>query len=140
LDLAELVAFVRRHGRAVLATRGPAGDAQATDLSVAITDDAEFILEMSIHSQRYANILAFAQVALVIGEAESVTVQAEGVADVLTGAERDRCLRVYFQQFPAGRERALQSDLAHVRVRPSWVRLRDARPGSPITQEINLGV
>jgi hypothetical protein len=138
VDRAELVAFVRRHGRAVIATRGPAGDAQASDQGVAITDDAEFVLELSVHSQKYANILAFPQVAVVVGGAESVTVQAEGIADVLADAERDRCLRVYFQQFPTGRERAGEPDITYVRIRPRWVRLRDDRPGSFGIQDIQL--
>lgn len=138
MDRAELVAFVRRHGRAVIATRGPGGDAQASDQGVAITDDAEFVLELSMHSQKYANIIRFPRVALVIGGAESVTVQAEGVADVLADAELDRCLRVYFQQFPTGRERSAQLDITHLRIRPRWVRLRENRPGSSVVQEIHL--
>jgi hypothetical protein len=138
VDRAELVAFVRRHGLAVVATRGPAGDAQAADCAVAITEDAEFIFELSRHSQKYANIVAFPQVALVVGGTEPVTVQSEGIADVPTDASRDRCLRVYFQQFPAGRERALEPDITHVRIRPRWVRLIDNRPDSFGVQEIQL--
>jgi general stress protein 26 len=138
VDRAELVAFVRRHALAVVATRGPNGTPQTAEYSVAITDDAEFIFEISIHSQKYANILQFPQVALVVGAGEPVVVQSEGVADVLTDATRDRCLRVYFQQFPAGRERALEPDIAHIRVRPQWVRLSDKRPESYGVQEIQL--
>jgi hypothetical protein len=138
VDRAELVAFVRRHGLAVVATRGPAGDTQTAEYGVAITDDAEFIFEISRHSQKYANIVGFPQVALVVGGSESVIVQSEGIADVPTDASRDRCLRVYFQQFPTGRERALEPDITHVRIRPRWVRLVDDRPDSFGIQEIQL--
>jgi hypothetical protein len=139
VDRAELVAFVRRHALAMVATRGPAGDAQAAEYGVAITEDVEFIFEISMHSQKYANILEFPQVALVVGGSEPVTVQSEGIADVPTDASRDRCLRVYFQQFPAGRKRALEPDITHVRIRPRWVRLLDNRPDSFGVQDIQLG-
>jgi hypothetical protein len=138
VDQAEMIAFVRRHGHALLATRGPDDTVQTATLAVAITDEAEFILEISVHSQRYANILAFEQVALKVGADEPITVESEGVADVLTEAERDRCLRVYFQQFPQARERALQPDIAHVRIRPYWVRVNDLSPESYGVQEVRL--
>jgi hypothetical protein len=138
VDQAEMIAFVRRHGHALLATRGPDGTVQTATVAVAITDEAEFVLEVSVHSQRYANILAFAQVALKVGADEPITVESEGVADVLAEAERDRCLRVYFQQFPEARERALQPDIAHVRIRPRWARVNDLSPESYGVQEIPL--
>lgn len=139
MDRDELVAFVRRHAVALVATRGPAGTAHAAEHSIAITEEAEFIFETSIHSQRYANIVGFSQVALIVGATEPVTVQSEGIADVLTNdADRDRCLRVYFQQFPAGRKRALEKDITHIRIRPRWIRLLDDRPGSFGMQEIQL--
>ena len=139
MDRAELVAFVRRHAQAIVATRGPGGEAQAAEYGIAITDDAEFIFETSVHSQKYANILEFSQVALMVGGTEQVTVQSEGIADVPTDATRDRCLRVYFQQFPSGRKRSLDPDITYVRIRPRWIRLRDERPGSFGVQEIPLG-
>ncbi len=138
MDRAELIAFVRRHGQAMVATRGPAGDAQAAKLGIAITEDAEFIFELSVHSQKYANLLGFPQVALVVGGSEPVTLQSEGIADVPVDASRDRCLRVYFQQFPAARKRALEPDITHIRIRPRWVRLLDNRPDSFGVQEIQF--
>ena len=139
MDRAELVAFVRRHARARVATRGPAGNPQTAEYGIAITEDIEFIFETSIHSQKYANLVRFSQVALMVGEGELVVVQSEGIADVLTDAERDRCLRVYFQQFPAQRQRAGERDITYIRIRPRWVRVRDNRPESFGIQEVALG-
>ncbi len=138
MDRAELVAFVRRHARAMVATKGPAGTAQTAEYRIAITDEAEFIFETSIYSQKYANIRSFSGVALIVGGDEPVVVQSEGIADVLADAERDRCLRVYFQQFPADRARAKDRDITYVRIRPQWIRMRDSRPGSVGVQEIPL--
>lgn len=138
MDHAEMIAFVRRHGLAVVATQGPDGVAQTARFGVAITDLTEFVLEISKHSQKYANIVRFPQVALKVGADESLTVESEGMADVLTGAERDRCLRFFFQQFPAGRERASQPDIIHVRIRPRWLRANDLSPESFGVREIPL--
>lgn len=73
-----------------------------------------------------------------IGWEDEVTVQCEGSADILVGADRDRCLRAYLEQYPDGRQRACASDIAHIRVRPGWVRPSDYRPGSFGIQETRL--
>jgi hypothetical protein len=138
MDRAELVAFVRRRGQAVLATRGADGAPVATPVGIAITDEAEIIFDTSTASREFANIEAFPLVALVIGGGEDMTLQSEGPADVLSGPDRDRCLRAYFQQHPAGRARAATPGVAHVRIRPDRMRLNDYRPNSYGVQEIQL--
>ena len=125
MDRAELVAFVLRRRQALLATRGPDGAPQSSSVDVAVTDEAEIVFDVSIHSREYQNLVAFPLVALVIGADEEVTVQCEGTADLLSGEDRDRCLRTYFQQQPNGRDRALKAYIAHVRVRPRMLRLAD---------------
>jgi uncharacterized pyridoxamine 5'-phosphate oxidase family protein len=138
VDHAELVAFVQRHPTASIATVGSDGRPRSAMVEVAITEAAEIIFDTSVRDRDYQNILVSPQVAFVIGGDESVTVQSEGVADVLTGADLDRCLRVFFQQCPAGRGRARDPDIVHIRIRPRWVRLDDHRPESYGTQEIPL--
>jgi PPOX class probable F420-dependent enzyme len=138
MDRAELVAFVRRRGRAVLGTRGPDDAPRATPATIAVTDDAEIIFETSTSSAEYRHIQADPLVALLIGDEGDVTVQAEGTADVLTGPDRDRCLRAYFQQYPAGRPRASNPGVTHLRVVLRRVRLTDYRPDSYGSQEIEL--
>ncbi len=63
-----------------------------------------------------------------IGWEDEVTVQCEGLADILAGAEREHGLRAYLDQYPGGRQRAADPDIAHVRIRPSWLRYSDYRP------------
>jgi hypothetical protein len=137
MDRAELVAFVRRRGVAVLATRGLSGAPQGAQVAVAITDEAEIIFDTSVHARRYHDILAFPQVALEV-RGDDVTVQSEGPADVLTGADRDRCLRVYFQQYPERRERAQDRDVAYIRVQLRRLRVSDFHADSYGVQEIQL--
>ena len=107
-------------------------------MAVAITDEAEIIFGTSTTSAEYRNIQAFPLVALVIGDDGEMTVQSEGQVDELRGPDRDRCLRAYFQQYPAGRSRAAVPGVVHLRIRPARVRLTDYRPGTYGTQEIHL--
>jgi PPOX class probable F420-dependent enzyme len=138
MDRAALVAFVRRRGLAVVATRGPDGAPQAALVGIAATERAELVFDTSIRSRKYANIQRSPQVAAVIGFDDEVTLQCEGTADVLTGADRDRCLIAYFDQYPVGRERARDPDIAHIRIRPRWLRLSDYRPDSFVVEETRL--
>ena len=138
MDRAELVAFVQRRTLAAVATQGVGGVVESSVVKVAITEAAEIIFETSVRARGYQNILVSPQVAVMVGADEMVTVQAEGTVDVLAGADLDRCLRVFFQQFPAGRTRARAADSVYLRIRPRWVRLNDYRPESYGTQEIPL--
>jgi pyridoxine/pyridoxamine 5'-phosphate oxidase len=138
VDRAWLVRFVRQCGLAVLATRGPDGAPQAALVGVAATDQAEIVFDTSVQSRKYRNITESEQVALVIGWDDEITVQCEGTADVLTGEDRCRCLAAYFAQYPDGRERAQNPDIAHIRTRPGWVRRSDYRPDSFGIDEMHL--
>jgi hypothetical protein len=75
-----------------------------------------------------ANIAANPRVALVIGWDDDVSVQVEGDADVLDGADRRPYGQLYTKRFPGSR--ALQQQFAIVRVIPRWLRYYDARPDS----------
>lgn len=95
MDRAELVAFVRAQGLAVVATRGPAGAPQATLVGVSATDRAEIVFDTSDRCRKYANIQNHPEVAVVIGGwHDEVTVQCEGPADILSGPELE-LLRVH---------------------------------------------
>lgn len=69
-----------------------------------------------------------------IGWDGEVTMQCEDEAHILAGAERDRCLRAYLDQYPDGRQREEDPDIAHISIRPTWLRYSDYRPD---TFEIN---
>lgn len=130
MDQDELITFVRQRGLAVVATQGPQGAPQAALVGVAATDQAEIVFDTSISSRKFANIRRQPQVALVIGWDDEVTVQCEGVADVLSGPDLERCQPFYFGQYPDGQERAKDPDIGYVRVRPQWLRYCDFRPES----------
>jgi general stress protein 26 len=127
---AQLVEFVRRRGLAVVATRDRSGAPEAALVGIAATDRAELVFDTSARSRKCVNLRAFPRVAVVIGWEDEVTVQGEGVADVLAGSERDRCLAAYVEQDPGGVTRAEDPDIVLVRVELDWVRRCDYRPES----------
>jgi uncharacterized pyridoxamine 5'-phosphate oxidase family protein len=138
VDQQQFINFVRQCGQAVIATRGAEGAPQAALVGITATGRGELVFDTRRSSRKYRNLSAFAQVALVIGWENEMTVQCEGTADTPTGADRDRCLQAYFAQYPDGVERALDPDIVHVRVRPSWLRYSDYRPGSFTVEETTL--
>ena len=138
VDQQQFINFVRQRGLAVIATRGVDGAPQAALVGITATGRGELVFDTSRSSRKYRNLSAFAQVALVIGWENEMTVQCEGTADTPTGADRDRCLQAYFAIYPDGVERARDQDIVHVRVRPSWLRYGDYRPGSATVEETTL--
>ena len=124
----ELIAFVRACGLAVVATSGPDGAPEAALVGIASTDRAELLFDTSTSSRKYANLAADPRVAVVIGWEDEVTCQVEGRADVLQGAELRRGQQFYFEQYPDGRKRASEPEIALIRIRPRWLRYSDYRP------------
>lgn len=129
----DFVAFVRRARRGVLATVDPAGHPEAALLGLAVDDDATLLLDCPTTSRKMTNLAANPRVALVIGWADDVSIQVEGVAEVLTGARRRPAAEVYLGQFPGAR--VLDEAFALVRVTPRWLRYYDARPRPAVVFE-----
>jgi general stress protein 26 len=139
MDLPQFIDFVRQRGLAVIATRGADGAPQAALVGIAATWRAELAFDTSRSSRKYRNLSAFAQVAMVIGWDNEMTVQCEGIADIPMGSDHDRCLDAYLAQYPDGVERAHEPDIVHVRVRPNWLRYSDYRTESVVVEETTLG-
>jgi hypothetical protein len=112
LDRPELIDFVRARGLGVIASRGPDGSPQAALVGIAATDEGELVLDCSRGSRKYANIESDPAVAVVVGWDDEVTVQVEGSAQILGGADLERCKVAYFEQYPGGQERAASPEIA----------------------------
>ena len=134
----ELVDFVRQRGLAVVATTGADGAPEAAVVGITATDLGELVLDTAVDSRKADNIRRDPRVAVVIGWDDEQTLQIEGVADFLTGDERDRCIDFYFRQYPDGRDRAKDPNICHVRIVPSWGRHSDYRPESFGINEFRL--
>ncbi len=124
----EFVEFVRSARLGVVATASAAGHPQAALVELAVTKDGEVVFDTAVTARKVANIVGNPRIALVVGWDDGVSIQAEGYAEVLSGADREKYGRVYLEQFPESR--VLHDEFAVIRVTPHWLRFYDARPGS----------
>lgn len=111
-----------------MATANAQSQPEAALVEVAVTEAGELVFDSKSEARKVRNIALSPRVALVIGWNESVSVQVEGKADILAGADRSAYGQVFESQFPGSR--ALQEDFALIRVAPDWLRYYDARPDS----------
>lgn len=124
---AELLAFLRTYRLAVVSSIAPDGSPQAAVVGYAVSDDLEVVFDTLTSTRKYRNLTADPRVALVIGWDDEATVQLEGSASVPEGPALERARECYFQAHPDGRERLAWRGIAHVVVRPHWIRFTDYR-------------
>jgi pyridoxine/pyridoxamine 5'-phosphate oxidase len=134
---AELLQFIRRHRYAVQASVAADGVPQAAVVGIAVTDELEIVFDTLATTRKAHNLRRAPRIALVVGWDEEQTAQLEGLADEPSGPELARLKRAYFAAFPDGPEREQWPDITYVRVRLSWARYSDFRPGGGVF-EIDL--
>jgi uncharacterized pyridoxamine 5'-phosphate oxidase family protein len=118
----DICEFMRRHSLAVLATVSTEGTPEAALVGIAVTADLEIVFDTVRGSRKHRNLLHNPRIAFVIGWEDETTLQYEGVARELHGAELRRYEEVYFRTFPDGQARRRVRDIAYFVVRPAWVR------------------
>ena len=136
---AALLAFLRAHSLATQASVSAVRGVQAAVVGIAVTDDFELVFDTLATTRKAENIARDSRVAFVIGgtlAGEERTVQYEGVADRLTGAELSRFQEIYLEVFPDGRDRLAWPGLIYVRVKPRWLRYSDYRSDPPAILEL----
>lgn len=133
---AELVEFIRRHRFCVVSS--VAGNRpQSAVVGFAVSPDLEIIFDTVRSSRKYRNLAAnpHASVALWTGEA---TVQYEGVATELDGADGERYRQIYFETWPDGRDRMSWEGITHFVIRPEWIRYTDFNQRPPLIEEFSF--
>jgi hypothetical protein len=135
---AELLAFLRRHRICVQASTFASGAPQAAVVGFAVSDDLEIVFDTIDDTRKAKNLRRDPRIALVVGWDDEQTVQIEGVADEPGGDDLARLKSVYFGVYPDGVERQGWKGITYVRVRPTWARYSDFRPGGRIV-EVDLG-
>lgn len=98
---AEFVEFVRAAKLGVVATVDAEGHPEAALVDLAVTDHGEVLFDTKATARKVVNIGGNQRVALVVGWADKVSVQAEGDAEVLWGAEREKYGRIHQEQVPS---------------------------------------
>ena len=132
-----MLQFLRRHRYAVQASTAADGAPQAAVVGIAVTDQLEVVFDTLGTSRKAKNLRREPRVALVVGWDEEQTLQLEGIADEPTGDELQHLKRVYLAIFPDGTEREQWPDITYVRIRITWARYSDFRPGGAVS-EIDL--
>ena len=134
MDRAGLIAFLRRHRLCVQATCSAEGEPQASVVGFAVSDDLEIVFDTLGTSRKMVNMRRDPRIAVVVGRDDEQTAQLRGIADEPTGEELARLKEVYFAVYPDGVERQAWHDITYVRVRITWARYSDFRPGGTITE------
>jgi len=124
---AELIAFIRRHRLAVVASTSPSGGPQAAVVGVAVTDELELVFDTLGDTRKARNLRRDGRAAVVIGWDDEQTLQLEGPADEPDGDTLSRLQRSYFEAFPDGPTRLGWKGLTYFRIRPTWARFSDFR-------------
>ncbi len=95
----ELLAFIRAQKWAVQSSVSESGAPQAAVIGVAVTNELELVFDTLESTRKCENLRRDPRIALVIGWDDAQTVQLEGVADEPTGAQRERLVSVYLENF-----------------------------------------
>jgi len=136
MNHAELLAFIRRHRLAVVASSA-AGAPQAAVVGIAVTDELELVFDTLGDTRKARNLRRDGRAAVVIGWDDEQTLQLEGDADEPAGETLTRLQRCYFQAFPDGPTRLSWPGITYFRIRPSWARFSDFRPDSSRVIELS---
>ena len=139
MSRAELIAFIRRHRLAVVASATSSGAPQAAVVGMAVTDDLELVFDTLGGSRKAQNLRRDGRAAVVIGWDDEQTLQLEGTADEPTGDALAQLQRSYFHAFPDGPTRLSWPGITYFRIVPTWARFSDFRAASARVIELSAG-
>lgn len=135
---ADLYAFMARCRLGVLATTGPAGEPQSALMGIAVTPDLEIVFDTVKTSRKYPNLAANRACSFVLGWEGEQTLQYEGLAYQLEGAELKKYKEIYFQVWLDGPSRESWPGIVYFVVRPRWIRYSDFEQDPPRIDELVL--
>jgi len=124
---AELLAWMRGHTLAVVATLGPAGEPQAALVGVGVTDAFQIVFDTVVTSRKHANLAADPRASVTFSGPAEQTLQWQGLAHpVSTTSDADAPWReVYYRAWPECRAHLAWPTLAYWRLDPLWLRFSD---------------
>lgn len=124
-----------RHKLGVLSSLGADHTPQSALVGIAVTSQLEIVFDTIKSSRKYGNLVARPACSFVIGWEGEQTVQFEGIARQLTGAELARYQEVYFEAWPDGPARLSWPGIVYFVVRPTWIRYSDFDENPPLIYE-----
>lgn len=132
-DRADIAAFVRQEGRAVVATATPDGEPEAALVGMTALDDGTLIFNVLPWARKLVNLRANARVAVVAGTVGPVSVQFEGSAVLTEGESAARYAEDFERLMPGSKSRYEGYEV--VVVRPDWLRVYDVSQKPPLVVE-----
>jgi pyridoxine/pyridoxamine 5'-phosphate oxidase len=134
----DLYSFIAGCKLGVISTLSSSGSVQSALVGIAITQDLEIIFDTVKSSRKYSNLISNPVCSLVAGWAGEQTVQYEGVATELQGAELQRCQGTYFKTWPDGPSRMTWPGIVYFGVRPTWIRYSNFDATPALIQEFRF--
>jgi len=122
----------------VLGSISPDGEPQCALVGIAVTPELELIFDTVSSSRKYVNLKQRPRAAFVIGWENEITLQYQGEARELQGADLERCQTVYFAKWPDGPERMKWPGITYFAVQPKWIRYSDFNEGSRGIEELTF--
>lgn len=135
---ADLHGFIAQCKLGVLSSLAKDGTPQSALVGIALTPSLEIVFDTVKSSRKYSNLIARGECSFVVGWSGEQTVQYEGEATELAGAELKRCQNVYFQAWPDGPSRLTWPGIVYFVVKPRWVRYSDFDQSPPLIQEFTF--
>ncbi|HET9836879.1 MAG TPA: pyridoxamine 5'-phosphate oxidase family protein [Candidatus Angelobacter sp.] len=135
---ADLFAFIAQSKLGVLSSIGASGTPQSALVGIAVTEDLEIVFDTVKSSRKYANLVARPACAFVFGWSGEQTLQYEGMAEELSGADLKRYQEIYFRAWPDGPARLSWPGIVYFVVKPAWIRYSDFDQTPPFISEFTF--
>jgi len=136
---ADLYPFLSQFKLAVLSSIADSGAPQSALVGIAVTQDLEIVFDTVKTTRKYPNLIARPSCSFVIGWAAEQTLQYEGKAEELKGADAERYREIYFEAWPECRAHLIWPGIVHFVVKPSWIRYSDFAQDPPLIREFAFG-
>jgi len=118
----DLHTFLASQRYAVVSSLSSSGTPQSALVGIAVTPALEIIFDTLNTTRKFANLSSNPECSLVIGWDNERTAQFEGTAFFPTGDELYHYQQIYFAVWPECRAHLAWPGIAHIVVRPRWVR------------------
>jgi hypothetical protein len=128
--------FIQQYRYGVVSSLSAEGVPQSALVGIAVTPKLEIIFDTLRSARKYANLIQHPACSFVVGWGGEQTLQFEGVAKELLGAEREPYLKTYLLAWPECRAHLERPGITHFVVSPTWMRYSDYDQSPPLIKEI----
>lgn len=138
MKIEDVLEFVKKQGLMQLATVNSESKPEASVVEFGELDDFTLVIDLLTDSRKYKNLQSNKNVAVVIGWDDSITVQLEGEAHELRGAELEVAKQAYFAKNPQAKKWEHAPGIVYFAIKPHWVRYSDLNETPWYIQEFKL--